>query len=119
MSETTKNGNGMPTNGSRNPMNMLDAVARLKSVGMPSEQAEEVVRVQYEFIDSHLATKHDLGLISGKMDNKMDTMDNKMDKMKEELMRYTSEQTWKTIRWTTAILALFIAILKFLLSTGG
>ena len=60
MEESTKNGNGTQINGSRNPLNMLDAVARLKSVGMPSEQAEEVVRVQYELIDSKLATKEEL-----------------------------------------------------------
>ena len=96
MAETTKNG----TNG-KNPMNMLDAVARLKNVGVSSEQAEEIVRLQHEFMESRLATKDDLELA------------------KLELKKYVSDQSWKTIRWTAGLLALFVTILKFVLQGAG
>ena len=70
MEETTKNGN-QNLNGNRRPMNMLDALTRLKNVGMPSEQAEEVVRMQYDLVESNLATKKDLKNLEDKIGLKM------------------------------------------------
>ena len=63
MEGTTKNGNGIQKNGGNNPMNMLDAVASLKQAGFEQEKAEAVVRMQYQIIESNLATKYDLELV--------------------------------------------------------
>ena len=52
-------------------MNMLDALTRLKNMGMPSEQAEEVVRMQYDLVESNLATKKDLKGLEDKIGLKM------------------------------------------------
>ena len=47
-------------NGQGTSLNMLDDVDRLTKAGLEEEQAKAVVRIQYNLIHSHLATKRDI-----------------------------------------------------------
>ena len=42
-------------------------VKRLEEVGFPRDQAEAQVRIMTEFVDSNLATKNDLLLLSAEL----------------------------------------------------
>ena len=68
------------------------------------------------------ATKHDLEFAKLELKRDIKELDTKIEttakEMETELKKYVSDQTWKTIRWTSGLLALFVAILKFVLSSG-
>ena len=104
-------------------MNMLDAVARLKDVGISSEQAEEIVRLQHEFMESRLTTKDDLELAKLELKKDIELVRAELKKdielVRAELKKYVSDQGWKTIRWTVGLLALFVTILKYVLQGVG
>ena len=47
-------------NGVARPPNMLDAVDELLQSGIEESHAKAIVRMQYQLIESHLATKKDI-----------------------------------------------------------
>ena len=85
----------------------IDCIQNLKKAGFTPEQAEaQVKEFERSRIDlmAILATKSDIDQLGINRET--------------ELKRYVSEQTWKTIRWTSGLLALFVAMFKFVLSPG-
>ena len=50
-------------NGYAKPPNMLDAVDDLLRSGLEERQAKAIVRMQYQLVESHLATKKDIEIV--------------------------------------------------------